>query len=61
MEILGNAMVICAISIFALCDNNYLIGSRSNGQMKGVERMKNVDGTNRQDISFSRSKIHPFP
>ena len=40
-----NAMVICAISIFALCDNNYLISSRKNGQMKGVERMKNVDGT----------------
>ena len=45
MEILCNAMVICAISIFALCDNNYLISSRNNGQMKGVERMRNVDGT----------------
>ena len=37
--------MICVILTFALCDNNYLISSRNNGQVKGVERLKKVDGT----------------
>ena len=42
MQCNGN---MCDINFCFLSDNNYLINSRNNGQMKGVQRMKNVDGT----------------